>query len=120
MAHDAFVFRESGSDIRSDFLGAILRRWQRYANERAAAAPWLVSAVASWQQEYDSMPSGLRNIDLDEWLTDESRCAEFLAAIDWVRAELLRAIETGDFNTAYLPFEETFEALKRLVATKKA
>jgi hypothetical protein len=119
MAHDAFLFRDSASDIRSDFLGSVLRRWESYANGRSGADPWFASALARWRELYDRMPSGFRSIDLDEWLTDETRCAEFLSAIDWVRADTLKSIEAGDFNAAGLPFEATFEALKSLVATQK-
>lgn len=115
MAHSPFMLGDQGIEVRDDFLGSILRRLRRYADQ-SSAATWLGAAADSWLSAYDIMPPGCKNVHLQDWLTDEQRRAEFNVALEWVRQDLLRAAAVGDFHLDLVPFEETFVELRKLVS----
>jgi hypothetical protein len=115
MAHSPFIFANEALDIRDDLLGAMLRRLRSYASRSAPADTWLRSAVDGWLETFEVMPPGIKNIELQDWLTSDQRRTEFLSALEWVREDLLQGSAAGAVDLSQVPFEETFLKLRHLV-----
>jgi hypothetical protein len=115
MAHSSFIFASEALDIRDDFLGSILSRLRSYADRSAPADTWLRSAVESWLESFKVMPPGIKNVELQDWLTSDQRRGEFLSALEWVREDLLQGSAAGAVDLSEVPFEETFLKLRHLV-----
>lgn len=47
---------------------------------------WLILACCSWMDEYETMPPGLRDIDLDRWLIAPERKEMFRAYLQWLKS----------------------------------
>lgn len=62
---DAVVF------IRDSDLRELIKAVAFYLPDKAgmgSGLEWLVQACASWIDDHENMPPGLRDIELDEWL----------------------------------------------------
>jgi hypothetical protein len=96
------MFGNGGADLRDDFLGSILKRLRKYADQSRADS-WLTGAADSWFKIYDTMAPGCRSIELQDWLTSAQRPEEFTAALEWVRQDQLRSAAAGDLYPDVVP-----------------
>ena len=47
---------------------------------------WLVEACASWIEDHENMPPGLKDIELDEWLVTSERVQIFREYLQWLKS----------------------------------
>lgn len=81
MAHSAIRYKNNTQYIQDALLGGALRSIFIAIDSKVSENPskygWLLQAMNKWWGDFEDLPPGLKDVELDEWLVDSERKAEF-------------------------------------------
>lgn len=81
MAHSAIRYRDNTQYIQDALLGEALKHIFIALNRKVSENPrqygWLLQAMNKWWDDFEHLPPGLKDVELDEWLVNPKRKADF-------------------------------------------
>lgn len=81
MAHSAIRYQNNTQYIQDALLGGVLKYIFIAADRKVSENPcrygWLLEAINKWWGDFEDMPPGLKDIELDVWLFNEERMEIF-------------------------------------------
>src|SRR5688500_17162910 len=93
MATSSIRFKDLDVFIKDNYLGEIIKIITSGVNdlisERHKDAEWLLEACGRWSDDYENMPPGLKDIELDEWLISNERLTIFKLLIEKIYINFL-------------------------------
>ncbi|WP_334073553.1 MULTISPECIES: hypothetical protein [Paenibacillus] len=97
MAQSAIRYRDNTQYIQDALLGEALKyifiALDRKVSENSRQYGWLLQAMNKWWDDFEHLPPGLKDIELDEWLDNSKRKSDFeeilSLSLDNVNTELL-------------------------------
>lgn len=86
MAHSAIRYQNNTQYIQDALLGGALRcifiAIDGKVSENASKYGWLLQAMNKWWSDFEDLPPGLKDVELDEWLVNSERKADFEEILD--------------------------------------
>ncbi|KOR87848.1 hypothetical protein [Paenibacillus solani] len=86
MAHSAIRYQNKTQYIQDALLGGALRSIFIAINNKVSENPskygWLLNAMNKWWGDFEELPPGLKDVDLDEWLVNSERKTDFEEILD--------------------------------------
>ncbi|MFD3257537.1 hypothetical protein ACE3MQ_02870 [Paenibacillus lentus] len=80
MAQSAIRYKDNTRYIQDSLLGEVLREIFEVTDNKITENPikygWLIEAIHEWWGDFEDMPPGLKDIDLDKWLIDHGRISD--------------------------------------------
>lgn len=81
MAHSAIRYQNNTQYIQDALLGGALRCIFIAIDSKVSDNPskygWLLQAMNKWWSDFEDLPPGLKDVELDEWLVNSERKADF-------------------------------------------
>lgn len=81
MAHSAIRYQNNTEYIQDTLLGGALRGIFITIDKKMSENPrrygWLIEAMNKWWSDFEDMPPGLKDIELDEWVVNDERKKDF-------------------------------------------
>ena len=81
MAHSAIRYQNNTQYIQDALLGEALRCILIAIDSKVSENPskygWLLQAMNKWWSDFEDLPPGLKDVELDEWLVNAERKADF-------------------------------------------
>lgn len=76
-----YVYQNNTQYIQDALLGGALRcifiAIDSKVSENPSKYGWLLQAMNKWWSDFEDFPPGLKDVELDEWLVDSERKADF-------------------------------------------
>lgn len=86
MAHSAIRYQNNTQYIQDALLGGALRCIFLAIDSKVSENPskygWLLQAMNKWWGDFEDMPPGLKDVELDEWLVNSERRADFVEILN--------------------------------------
>lgn len=86
MAHSAVRYQNNTEYIQDALLGGALRAIFIAIDSKVLENPskygWLLQAMNKWWSDFEDLPPGLKDVELDEWLVNSEREAVFEEILD--------------------------------------
>ena len=81
VAHSAIRYQNNTQYIQDALLGEALRCILIAIDSKVSENPskygWLLQAMNKWWSDFEDLPPGLKDVELDEWLVNAERKADF-------------------------------------------
>ncbi|CAH1203453.1 hypothetical protein PAECIP111893_01971 [Paenibacillus plantiphilus] len=108
MAHSAIRYKDNTRYIQDSLLGGVLRAIFEVTDSKVTDSPikfgWLLEAIHEWWSDFEDMPPGLKDIELDKWLIDDEKKTDL--------EEILSIAQDNVDTEIYPEITKFIEALK--------
>lgn len=105
MAQSAIRYAQRTRYIQDAHLGTVIQSLFKIIDQNttklSTESEWLLKAISEWWSDFEDMPPGLKDVELDKWLTVASRKELFIGLLDEaykqsdesLKGEILKIIE---------------------------
>ena len=85
MAQSAIRYAQRTRYIQDAQLGTVIQSLFKIVDqnttELSTESEWLFKAISEWWSDFENMPPGLKDVELDKWLTVASRKELFIGLL---------------------------------------